>query len=260
MKYEFINGDYSNSEIKESYEECGFSIVRNFFSSEEIGNNAKTGINTELYRFGQMLCNQFDIDTKGLTNEQLDKFFVRLVQKHPTIQPIIYDRLQLFPSLLGLANNIKVRNLSENLLKSENLGIWPRVQLRFDKYDDNYNQIDWHHDYLYNKGTKSSITFWIPLVEIEIEMGVLNIAKGSHKLLDVNFIKSEVDRRFDFTLSDQLLKSLNIVESVKYYPGDLVIMNSMTLHQGNINRVKDRARMVAIFRVQDLNQLEDIVI
>jgi hypothetical protein len=58
MKYEFVNGKFSDTEIKGSYDECGFAVIRDFLSQEDIGNMNLPGITSEIYRFGKHLCDQ----------------------------------------------------------------------------------------------------------------------------------------------------------------------------------------------------------
>ena len=237
-------------DIKTDIANNGILVLDNFFSEMDL-----RSIQVEM----RELILSFE-SIMGLAPSQtfntLDERFVHLLNKFPHVQPFLYDRLQLMPSLLALPSNLKVMQVAESLLETTHIGVWPRVQLRMDLFNDDYNVIGWHTDYIYNKGTRDSYTFWAPLVPVVADMGGLLFAKKSHLRDDIQFIKSSESRRFEYTLSEETLNSLDISSSGVFNLGDLVIFHSQYIHAGTANQNSNRARMTALFRMQNLNTLE----
>ncbi|MCG3138365.1 MAG: hypothetical protein HJJLKODD_02228 [Phycisphaerae bacterium] len=234
-----------------SVQENGVALIRGFFTADDL-----QPINEDITKLASAFYQALGQSLPVHPPHQLDRLLVTLLQQRPDWQSTLYDRLQQLPSLLALPNHARFQKLSRTMLQSQSIGVWPRVQMRLDRYADDKNVIEWHHDYLYNQGTRASYTLWMPLVNISAEMGLLQIAPGSHRLTEVPFTKTEHERRFDYTLTDEFLANLSVTIPDQYQAGDLLIFHSLVLHSGASNRHPERARLVALFRVQDLNQLD----
>lgn len=236
----------NNNEIK-SLEDNGYVVIKKFLSDDEL-----SPLLSEL----KSLALAF-----GITNKQLDSFetideaFVEIIKNNKKLKPFLYDRLQQLPQLLKLPSTDKVFNLSKLVLKTSSIGVWPRMQIRLDLAEDSENLIEWHTDYAYNRGTSNSYTFWLPLVPIDKSMGPITMVSGSHKK-EYNFITNTNGRRHSLTLEDDEVKKLDAIQVDQFQAGDLVLFHSKFLHSGMINTVKNRARLVCVFRMQNLNTLE----
>jgi hypothetical protein len=190
------------------------------------------------------------------TQDQRDRSLLKILKKRPDLQSVLYDRLQMMPRLLAFAAQPKILEISQQVLGTHRIGVWPRMQLRFDKQHDEKNLIGWHTDYLYNQGTSDSVTFWIPIVNVTSLMGMLLFARGTHKNSHLNFVKRDNGRRFHYDLEEDTLKTLDIFSHEKYNAGDLILFHSQLAHSGQINEDPDRARLTILFRMQNLNNLE----
>ena len=185
---------------------------------------------------------------------EVDRAVVAAIKRRPGLQPVIYDRLQQMPNLLASPARSEFQSLAQELLGTKRIGVWPRTQLRMDLPGDQRNLIRWHNDYMYNKGTTESYTFWFPLADLTDEMGPLKFALGSHKLkLDV--IETSGPERFNFDLAETVVEKLDVV-TPQVKRGDLVVFHSLLWHTGQINKTVDRARLSGLFRLQNLNRLE----
>jgi hypothetical protein len=174
------------------------------------------------------------------------------------MQSVLYDRLQQMPALLSLPSHPRFLETARKLLDTKYVGVWPRVQQRFDRFGDGANLIKWHHDYLYNGGTRSSFTFWMPVVDITPEMGLLKIVPGSHLRDDFRFVKESNGQRFSFTLEGDVVQNLETV-APEVRAGDCVIFHSLSVHTGSPVTIPGRARLTVLFRMQDLTRLEAFV-
>jgi ectoine hydroxylase-related dioxygenase (phytanoyl-CoA dioxygenase family) len=226
----------------------GYLYIKNFLSAAELSPLMNELVNLAA-AFGS------DADSTAAFGENVDEAFVSIVKNKKAHQPYLYDRLQLLPQLLRIPSSDKVQSLARKVLHTDNVGVWPRMQLRFDLADDDENLIEWHNDYIYNQGTSYSYTFWLPIVPIDKSMGPVLIVPGSHKK-EYTFIKSTNDRRHSFTLPSDEVSQLETKQIEQLYPGDLIIFHSKLVHSGMVNRVKNRARLVCVFRMQNINKLD----
>jgi uncharacterized protein YkvS len=236
----------NHQELK-NLEDDGFLQIKNFLSESELSPLINELVNLAL-AFGATKKN---ISKLG----NIDEVFVDIINKNKALQPFLYDRLQLLPQLLKIPSLEKVQKLSQAILQTENVGVWPRMQLRLDLANDSQNLIEWHTDYIYNKGTFHSYTFWLPIVQISKEMGPILMVPGSHKK-SYKFIKSNIDRRHPFTLEVKEASKLKTMQLDQFQAGDLIVFHSKFLHSGMVNKIENRARLVCVFRMQNVNKLD----
>jgi len=176
----------------------------------------------------------------------------------PCSRSLIYGRLQQLPSLLSVPSTSPIINLAAKLLDQEPqyIGVWPRVQLRFDLPFVEETEILWHTDYLYNGGTKNSLTFWIPLTDYYPEMGGICYIPGSHRLIDdFTFQPNPTSRsKHNYDLSPEQLTNKTIL-NVEGKANQGVLFDSQLIHSGILNR-GSLPRATILFRMQDLKTLE----
>lgn len=238
---------------KEELDRDGYYVIENFFKPSII--------QSQIISITQVI--EGIIESAGLDRnlyfsryEEIDEVLVRLISSHPKLQPILYDRLQQMPALLAVPGSSIITNLASEILSSERIGVWPRTQLRMDLPGDSENVINWHSDYIYNKGTVDSYTFWWPLVAMNSETGFLDFAQGSHLASpEIEYKFAEVGNKFKIHVSDKELARFNIL-TPEPSVGDLVIFHSKTWHTGKLNKSKHKARLSGLFRIQNLNSLE----
>jgi len=241
-----MNNIVNDNELK-ALADNGFIVIKNFLSQVEL-NSLILELKNLVLAFG---ITQEELDSF----ETIDEAFVEIIRRDKKLKPYLYDRLQQIPELLKLPSTDKVFNLAKLILNTNRIGVWPRIQIRLDLADDSENLIEWHTDYSYNRGTTNSFTFWLPLVPINKAMGPIKMVPKSHKN-DYSFITNTHGRRHSLTLEDEVINKLDTIQIDQFEAGDLVLFHSKFLHTGMINTVKNRARLVCVFRMQNLNTLE----
>lgn len=243
------NYDLGIEPIRNNLKEYGVSLVKNLVTQEMLA-----PVLSEIKAFAKVLANSLQEDLSS-NEQEIDSFFARIISKYPHLQSTIYDRLGKLLSLHAFPSQKEILNFSEHILGTKNVGLWwPRIQIRLDTYEDHENLIGWHHDYLYNKGTVDSYTFWIPLVKLDKSMGLLKFIPYSHKR-DYQFAQN-LERRHSYDLAHSLEEE-DIAEFPQYSPGDLLIFHSKLVHTGQVNKTPDRVRMVILYRMQNLEKLEE---
>ncbi len=102
-----------------------------------------------------------------------------------------------------------------------------------------------HQDNLYIGGSEQTWTAWIPCGDVPVSLGGLAVAKGSHKQgkLEDKEAQGAGGRQVD------------VAEDVDwvggdYGCGDVIFLNSLTVHQGCDNLSGDRLRLSCDFRYQ----------
>lgn len=236
-----------NGEQLSTLEDKGYLLIKHFLSQSDLN-----PLINELVK----LAEAFGSTKEEISSQKnIDELFVNIIKNNQKLKPFLYDRLQLLPQLLRIPSHDKIQTLSRMLLKTDAIGVWPRMQLRFDCANDDQNLIEWHTDYIYNRGTQYSYTFWLPLVSISANMGPIKMISSSHKD-EYRFVSSDKGRRHSFTLEPEEIKKLKPIQINQFDAGDLVVFHSKFLHCGVINELEDRARLVCVFRMQNLNKLE----
>ena len=100
----------------------------------------------------------------------------------------------------------------------------------------------WHQDrYYWPLETDRMVTMWLPLVEVDEEMGPMRFASGSHRARDLGdlAISSDTDRRLSALIQERGWP----VASAPLRAGDATFHAGGTLHSAGANR-SDRIREV----------------
>ncbi len=105
-----------------------------------------------------------------------------------------------------------------------------------------------HQDHFYIGGSDETWTAWIPLGDCPIELGSLAVARGTHTrgMMDVHEAKGAGGRAVDVDRESQWF-------SGDFSGGDVLILHSMTVHQGRDNQTADRLRLSVDYRYQPLS-------
>ena len=102
----------------------------------------------------------------------------------------------------------------------------------------------WHQDqYYWALDTPNTITMWMPLVEIDDQMGMLQFASGSHKSGAIgNFaISDESKKIYDKYIAE---KGFPIAKAEKMWAGDASFHTGWTIHSAGENCSKTKTREV----------------
>ena len=102
-----------------------------------------------------------------------------------------------------------------------------------------------HQDNFYIGGSKDTWTVWFPLGDCSVELGSLACAPGTHRLgnLDVHAAEGAGGRAVDPGDNTRWVGG-------DFDWGDVLILHSLTIHQGRDNLSKNRLRLSCDYRYQ----------
>lgn len=218
----------SAENIKE-FSENGHTLVKNILSAEEIGVyrpiivNAAERYNTERRRME-------DRDTYGKAFLQI----MNLWRSDESVRQFVLSKRlgKIAADLMGVEN---VRIFHDQALFKEPGG----------------GPTPWHQDqYYWPIDTNNTITMWMPLIDIDVDMGMLTFASGS-------FTKGAV---FDFEISDESEKAFNdyvkkeqfrISRAKTMKAGDATFHRGFTIHNAPGNQSDKMREVMTIIYVAD---------
>ena len=143
-----------------------------------------------------------------------------------------------------LAHSGEIRELMNCLIDGE-VQVHTRKICRIKYPSDDYDIVGPHQDYFYIRGSEETYSAWLPLGEINQEMGGLAVAPGSHRAGFLEHQNPEDSRFSGVSFAD----ADRVWHRSDYSPGDALIFHSLTLHRG-LSNVSDRVRLSVDYRYQ----------
>ena len=228
------------------YNENGLLILRNFLNVKEVNdirNKAKSifGIQIEKNKI------EYNINDEVSFNNALFELFniayndflgaAKAVQ-----HTLIMHKLASSDEILSLLNSI---GLKEPIICVKPIIYFNSPKLA--KIEGHY-KTPIHQDWRSMQGSLNSVVVWIPLVDIDKDLGAVEFIPKSHKLGLLNTITDEWFRRID---DEKLNENDFIGPDVKI--GDVVLFSSLTIHRSGDN-ITDNIRWSTHFRYNDARE------
>ena len=161
------------------------------------------------------------------------------------------QRLRSHPAIMALTHMaLGAEALIASPSQSDTLHIFPPGAENF-----RYN-LPPHQDYPYLLQSPAQITFWINFSEFQPDVGGVRFWAGSHRLGILRQRRNE-HGQFEAVISDELLSPFPSYDCVAGV-GDVVLMNSLTVHASIRNYTVSGSRVVQLFRYSDLHDRQSI--
>jgi len=228
----------------QQFKEQGFALARGFFQKEEVAsvrNDAKSVFLTQLLRHGILSSNnpsEREFETKLFA--YFDQHLQEFINCGKQIQHLV--------SLHRLSLDTRI----EQVLRQE-LGLqFPNVSTRpvlyfnsrFLAKDEVYWRVFPHQDWRSMQGSLDSIVVWVPLADVDIELGALEVVPGSHRL---GLLTTKVENSFGKV---ERFGDGDFV-SVQAKQGDALFFSSFLVHRSGVNTT-DSIRWSCHFRYNNL--------
>jgi ectoine hydroxylase-related dioxygenase (phytanoyl-CoA dioxygenase family) len=237
------SADSWNRAIKATYEEHGIVLLRNLLPKETLA-----AVQSDLRTVIQLALEKVKGYAKlpGTTlkpGSGFDAGMLDICAADRAVGGEIFRVAKKFISVQRLTTSTVFENISKALMESENLAVHVSgTNVRADHPDEDHYLYPWHQDYLYNLGSQDSVTFWIPMIDVDDVNGCLMIAPGSQKegvypVQANDPLNTSKNSAKSFTIANlpKILDRFDLI-SVPMQAGDAVVFHGNLLHSSQANR------------------------
>lgn len=231
-----------------SYKENGYLLIKDFFSKEEINSILNKGKSIFLRQFYHR--NYVSTDDIGMISEkEFNKCLYQLFEDDKETLMNCGKQIQHLIDLHRLSLDTRIEKLLQEVgLKEPNISTRPVMFFNNRRLAKKkvYHTVEAHQDWRSMQGSLNSVVIWIPLMNINNDLGALQILPKSHlDGLRTNFMHSGFGM---VKLSEEEEKRLKSVEVAK---GDILLFSSFLIHQSG-NNITDKPRWSCHFRYNDI--------
>ncbi|MDE2913631.1 MAG: phytanoyl-CoA dioxygenase family protein [Paracoccaceae bacterium] len=154
----------------------------------------------------------------------------------------VYAKVQALESFHRLKFDVAVMNVMEDLFQEPVVSL-PQSIARIAFPNDNARGTQPHQDWIFVGGSTETISCWVPLGDISLEVGGLKVLAGSHKagFLEPRPAPGPGNRIVDVDPTLEWHQSA-------YRTGDILQFKSLTVHAAATNLTSDKLRLSADFR------------
>ena len=190
----------------------------------------------------------------SFSHENFDGAFLDLIAVDRSYGAEVYDAVKQIPAFIRLVADTR----HEELMKELRPGSLPGIAaggygIRIDNPTEDKFRANWHQEYPAQLRSLDGIVLWSPLVPITKERGPVRMCVGSHRdgLRPVTRLDPRNPAKqgaYGLTLVNEetLVSSYEQIEPLSK-PGDLIVMDFLTLHESGANR-SNRSRWSMQFR------------
>lgn len=210
--------------------ERGYCLVEKLFSGAEIDS-----IRLEMHEIFSVFSSGKKVD---------DKFLMELFKNDFDAFIGCANLCQKLPSVFRLAGSEKIRQVLRDFgLGLPTLNTKPLVSFssKHTAKSEAYWKVAGHQDYPSNLGSLNGVTLWMPLQDMDANLGPLEIVPDSDKLGILPHIGIPpvlVEDNFNYV-------------SVPMRLGDALFFDTKTIHRSGVNITEDKIRWSMHFRYND---------
>jgi ectoine hydroxylase-related dioxygenase (phytanoyl-CoA dioxygenase family) len=234
------------------FHEYGYIVIERFYDREIDIEPIQYGI----WQILKILFDKYNIDIEyqDFSPSDFDYGYQKLIAVNRRYGGEVYDAIKQIPAfmrLVSLQKNDKIfmqlRGVSTPAIAAGGYGI------RIDNpHEEKYRSL-WHYEYRDQLRSTDGIVFWSPLVRLTDQMGPVQICPKSHlgglrRSYTNDPENPEKTGAYAMRLENEedLIAQYGIVAPLSE-PGDLVLMDFLTLHSSGVN-ISDRSRWSMQFR------------
>lgn len=227
--YLLLKDFFLRDEIDLILKEAKSVFIRQFKGKQYISDNISNELDEKL--FNQLLFKLFNDDFECLSNS--GKQIQHLISLHS---------LSLSEKVIKL---IKKVGLKTPILSTRPVLFFNHPKLSTQRI---YHTVDAHQDWRSMQGSLNSVVLWIPLINIDKNIGALEILPGSH----LNGLRAK-DLENGFGFVELKGEEKNHLQTIEVNVGDALIFSSFLIHQSGKN-ISNSPRWSCHFRYNDLDE------
>lgn len=226
------------SEAKATFDRDGFALIKSFYDFERDVLPIQQGIREIL----ALVTKKYGVNARCSTpDEALKNAYPALIAANRAWGGEVYDAVKQVPAFLAIVANAA----NSALFSAIRPGSAPAIAaggygIRIDNPNEEKFKAPWHQEFPAQLRSLDGVVFWSPLVEIRPELGPVEIAAGSHREGPIAVYADDagIGKSGAYALrlegeAERLAKYEQVAPLTK--PGDLLIMDFLTLHQSGTN-------------------------
>lgn len=223
-------------DYRDFYQREGYVVIRDAFDAAEL-----EAARAELFEmFERRLAVVNDRGLKGL--DLLAHYYTADRPKWQQCARRMYDLLSIY----RLAAKPQVLEIVRKL-GLERPMISTRPEVRTDMPGDVQYTQPWHQDWRYGQGSLNSVTFWVPLHDVNVANGTVDVMPGTHVLGYLECEELLKPRRF--AIPDASMPASPSFPAIMKQ-GEALIFSQMLVHRSGFNS-SGRPRLTTQIRFVD---------
>jgi phytanoyl-CoA hydroxylase len=229
-----------------SYRENGFVLLKKFFSAKEVEriySEAKDVFTLQMQRLGI-------VNSSAPSEEEFEAGMFKLFAADLQTFTNCGKQAQHLISLHRLSLDERIVSALQELgLAFPNISTRPLLYFNAERLakKEVYWRLDVHQDWRSMQGSLDSVVVWLPLIDIDKNLGALEVCPGSHKwgLLEADIVDGYGHLR-------SILDKAKLV-SIEVERGDVLFFSTLLVHQSGTN-VSPGIRWSCHFRYNNLRE------
>jgi hypothetical protein len=219
--------------------ENGFTIIKGFYDIDrEI-----IPIQKAIHNIIGLVIKKYNLPLHPplFTSNSFDSCFNDMLAIDRSYGSIIYDAIKQIPAFLRLICSLRSEILFSQLRTTDMVGIGRgSYGIRIDHPQEDQFRSQWHQEFLFQPQSIDGVVIWTPLVPVKKDMGPVTICVNSHK---DGLRKYKKGGQYSNKTGAYTIGLNNEDDVVSRYqqvapltnPGDLMIIDFLTIHQSGIN-------------------------
>ncbi|MCM2472759.1 phytanoyl-CoA dioxygenase family protein [Rhizobium sp. CG5] len=226
------------SEAAEQFAGKGYTMLPQFYDAPVDIAPIQEGIRVII----ELLCRKYAVDAPtGTSWDAMTIAYPAMIAKNRAWGGEVYDAVKQIPAFLQLVTKAQNTKVFEALRPGSIPGIAAGgYGIRIDNPGEEKFRAHWHQEFPSQLRSLDGIVFWTPLLPITRDMGPVQIAEGSHSdgVIPVyrNDTSSGKTGAYAIFLDkeEERVARYSVVAPLPV-PGDLILMDFLTMHQGGHN-------------------------
>jgi Phytanoyl-CoA dioxygenase (PhyH) len=222
----------------EKFAENGFALLPQFYDVQRDIEPIREGVR----RIVELVAKKYGVEAPWATpDEAMSAGYLAVAAANRRWGSEVYDAVKQIAAFMALVADRRNSDLFERIREGSVPGIaGGGYGIRIDAPAEEKYRAPWHQEFPAQLRSLDGLVFWSPLVAIEPDMGPVEVAVGSHRdgIVPVYEDDEGIGKSGAYALhldreQERIAKYPRIAPCTR--PGDLILMDFLTLHQSGRN-------------------------
>ena len=232
-----LNSHVVSPSTAQDFRTKGYAILPNFYDDADV-----SSIQEDIRIIIEALCKKYEVKATTETPYlAMTSGYSALIAKNRSWGGEVYDGVKQIPAFLRLVCNARNDTIFRTLRPHSTPGIAAGgYGIRIDNPNEEKFRAQWHQEFPSQLRSIDGIVYWSPLLPLSPEMGPVQIAEGSQAegavpvYSDSKGVGASGAYALHLDRCDERLSKYDVVAPLSK-PGDLILMDFLTMHQSGYN-------------------------